>query len=118
MAFNIIVKNYEHINRSFRNWDTPKGKYIRTKKQYDEAMAREGMVPYEEGQRSAKKYEEALDKKKYGGLSPKASALLKSVHKDKKGKIRLSGKQVEGMKEVGVHFNVPDWCPKHYMDIK
>ena len=44
----IIVKNYEHFNRSLPNWDTPKGKYIKTKDQYDRAMKEAGMISYEE----------------------------------------------------------------------
>ena len=47
MSIGIIVKRYEHINRSFGNWDTPKGKYISTRKQYENEMKKGGFVPYD-----------------------------------------------------------------------
>ena len=109
----IIVRKYEHFNRSFKHWDTPKGKYIRTKRQYNEAMAREGMVPYEEAKERVEKFDDKLNKSTYGPLSRKADSLIRSVHGGKKGKIALSDRQIDAMKEVGVNFNALH-CPKHY----
>ena len=114
MSFGIVIKNYEHINRSFKNWDTPKGKYISSKRAYNEAMAREGMVPYEKAQQMVKDCNEKRDKQSYDGLSEKAANLIRSVHKGKNGKINLSDRQVNKLKEVGVKIELPDWCPKHY----
>ena len=110
----IKVKNYEHFNRSFPKWDTPKGKYIRSKKQYDEEMARGGFVSYDEGQGRVEQHKNK--KYTYSDLSPKAQSIIKaaSLMRDKKGKIKCEGRLIDGMKEVGVKFSVPDWLPKHY----
>jgi hypothetical protein len=45
---NIIIRNYEHVNRSFRNWDTPNGRYIKNKEEYNRAMREEGMITADE----------------------------------------------------------------------
>lgn len=115
MSFGIIVKNYEHINRSFPHWDTPKGKYIRSKKHYLEEMKRGGFVAYEEGARIA---EQTYHKNDYKGLNPVAENVIKAARliSDSKGRIKPSDRLIEGMKEVGVKFNVPDWCPKKYKE--
>lgn len=114
MTFGIIVKHYAHHNRSFKNWDTPKGKWISSKKQYDECMAREGMIPHEQAREIAHKRELEMVKS-YDGIGDKAMELIKSVKKGKNGKIRLGGKQIDGLKEVGVKLSYPDWfCPSHY----
>lgn len=104
----IIVKKYEHYNRAF-------GKYISSKKQYDEEMAKGGYVPFEQGEEMARKARERLHKP-YTGLSPKAEEIIRTAGnmKDKKGNLKASSKLIDGMKELGVRFELPDWCPKHY----
>ncbi len=49
-------------------------------------------------------------------ISDKALNIIKAAKdmSDRKGKVRLSDKLIDGMKDVGVKFEVPDWCPKHY----
>ena len=108
----IFVKNYEHFNRSFNNWDTPQGKHIGSRKQYDEEMKRGGFVAYEKGLRIA----EQSSKIKYKGLSTKAENIIRaaSLIGDRKRNIKPSDRLIDGMKEVGVKFEVPDWLPKHY----
>jgi len=103
---NIIVKNYEHINRSFSNWDTPTGKYISSKSQYEKEMAKGGFTPYDGKDRNTqKKWKPSED-------------LQKTLHQvkslaDKKGNIRISdnGRVVEHMKKMGINFN-PSFMPK------
>lgn len=115
MSFKIIVRNYEHTNRSFPNWDTPKGKYIRSKRQYEEEMKRGGFVDFEQGNRVAEQTNKYLDNRE---LTPKAQAVIKAarLQTDRKGKIKPSDRLLDGMKEVGVKFSVPDWCPRHYKE--
>ena len=113
----IIIKRYEHFNRSFKNWDTSKGKYISSKKQYEEEMKRGGFVDYEKGSRIAE--QNNIKNFDYKGLSPEAENVIKAARliSDNKGNIKPSDRLIDGMKQVGVKFNIPDWCPKHYLGV-
>lgn len=97
---NIIVKKYQHYNSSM-------GKYIKTKRDYFTEMDRGGYVSQEEGERRAKTAREQA-RKDYK-LSDKARQLLYCAEqtKDKKGNIKVSDRMVDGMKDVGVNFNIP-----------
>lgn len=95
---NIIIKNYEHINRSFGNWDTPRGKRISSKKQYMEEMAKGNFVSYDgSGKPEQKKWQpsEKVQKALYQ-LKDRA---------DKNGKLYVDDGLVRQMKDVGVCFN-------------
>ena len=111
----IIVKKYQHFNRSFKKWDSPKGRYISSRSEYEKAMKEEGMIPYEQAKEIAEcqqhKREEYPNK-----LSPKAMSLLTSVNVKKDGKIKLSDRQVDRLQEIGVKVKLPDWLPKHYKE--
>ncbi len=109
----IIVRNYEHVNRALPNWDTPKGKYIGSRKQYENELKRGGFVAYEDGLRIA---EQSSKNCEYKGLSNQAENVIKAARlsSDSKGRIKPSDRLIEGMKSVGVKFEIPDWCPKHY----
>ena len=93
---NIIIKNYNHYNRSL-------GKHIKDKAHYKSEMARRGFVSFEEGQRAADK---ARERKNYH-LSPKARAVIETaaLNSDSKGNLRASDNLIDGMKEVGVRFD-------------
>lgn len=95
----IIVRNYEHYNRAL-------GKRIYTKHQYSEEMKRGGFVPFERGQELARQACEN-NKKDYNYLSEKASEVIKSARSstDRKGKVHMSDRLIDGMKEVGVRFD-------------
>lgn len=109
---NIIVKRYEHFNSAM-------GKYISSKRHYDNEMAKGGYVSYEEGCRMADKVK--TRDKKYE-LSPKARAIIASAKgsADKKGNIKQSDRLITGMKEIGVSFGITDnnknILPKHYQE--
>lgn len=107
----IIIKNYQHFNRALN-------KHITSRKHYEEEMAKGGFVSYEKGCELAEKAR-ASQYKPYDKLSDKATELIKSASnmKDRKGKIEAGNRLIEGMKAVGVNFNVPDWCPKHYREM-
>ena len=110
----IIVKRWEHINSAFKNWDTPKGKYIRSKRHYYNVLKKSGLIPYEEACRIAEK--NSVEKKWVP--SKDCIEMMNSVmgKGDKNGKIVLGQhpKLVEAMKKKGMTFELPDWCPKHY----
>jgi len=104
----IIVKKWEHYNRAL-------GKHIRSKKHYIEEMKKGGFVSYDEGCRLAEK-SKSENRKEYKGLSPKAEAIVKSAQLVMNKKRKIDDRMREGMEEVGVRFELPDWCPQHYKD--
>lgn len=94
----IIVKNYAHHNRSLPNWDTPKGKWIKSKDHYDYEMKKAGMVSYEKAKEMA-----TGGKRKEYELSQKAKDIIRSAknNTDRKGNVRLNQRTIEAMKEIG-----------------
>ena len=93
----IIIKNWEHFNRSLPNWDSPKGKYIRSKAQYQNELAKSGMKQMESfGQVGTPKKKDYI-------LSPKAREIINTASnsKDRKGKVRLSDRTIKAMQEIG-----------------
>ena len=89
----IIVKNWEHHNRGLPNWNSKKGRYISSKKQYTEECKRAGLVSYRE----------PLEKKSELKPSKETIAFLNSVKNrtDSKGNVKLSGNQVNYMIKIG-----------------
>jgi len=104
----IKVKKYEHYNRAL-------GKYITSKRHYDNEMARQGMIPYEEGKKIAEQVQK--DKIKPYTISKKAQEIINTAKNsaDRRGKVKLGDRTIDAMKEIGVSFNL-DHCPKHYKD--
>ena len=102
----IIVKNYQHYNRTL-------GKYISTKRQYFDELKRRGLVTYEEGCKLAQ------EKQKESKWIPSKDCVdvMKTLYDtpDRKKTIRLMDypKIVEKMKEKGVSFDM-DKLPKYY----
>lgn len=109
---NIIVKSYEHFNKSLPNWDTPKGKYIRTKDQYDRAIKESGMISYEESnQKNASK------KLKDYSLSNEAKKIIQAAKnsKDKRGNVKLSDRTIDAMVSRGIiGKKIPDYMKLPY----
>ena len=102
----IVIKNYEHFNRSFPNWDTPKGVYIKTKDQYDRLMKENNMISYEEMQRRA----EHKNLKEYK-ISEESKAIIQAAKasKDKKGNVKLSDKTIDMLiKKKAIGNKIPD----------
>ncbi len=50
----IVKQSYAHINSSFSKWDTPVGRRIRNRDDYQRAMQEEGMITSEEAQEKSK----------------------------------------------------------------
>jgi type III secretory pathway component EscV len=105
---NIIVRNYEHYNRTL-------GKYISSKASYEKEMARQGMVSWEVGEQLAEKARKA-NHKDYDGLSKQAMEVCKAAkdQADNKGRLTPSTRLIDGMKKTGVCFELP----KHYRDLE
>lgn len=81
----IIVKRYEHVNTAFKNWNTPKGRYISSKSEYEKAMREEGMISSEEAAHRAKS-----NIKDYK-LSKEAENIIRTAKlKSKNGKLKLN----------------------------
>ena len=103
----IIVKRYEHFNRAM-------GKYIGSKRQYDEEMAKGGYIPYEQCQQQVAINAE---KQKYTGISEKAKKLCYEIKHlgDKNGNIKITPSLAKRMKkEVGLDYSSFFKLPKHY----
>jgi len=104
----IKVTKYEHFNKALPNWNTPQGRYIRTKKQYKEELARANCVPIAEGRELAAKAKQA-GHRPYT-LSRKAVEVIQAINNtkpDKHGKVTFSDRTIDGMREVGVNLKRP-----------
>jgi hypothetical protein len=99
----IKVKNYEHYNRAM-------GKYIKSRKHYQEEMAKGGYIKAEKGNEIARKARKA-DMKDYKP-SGEMKQFLNSLNPDKKGNVKLSGNQIKYMESKGVTFD-RDKIEKH-----
>ena len=112
---NIIVKDYTHHNRSLPNWDSPKGRYINSKRQYLNEIARAGLIPYEKSEEIRQKNE---DNQKRNKKYPKETySFLNSVkdRTDKSGKVKLSDRQIDYMVKSGALRDRDKLrLPKHY----
>jgi hypothetical protein len=102
MAVGIIVKNYDHFNRSL-------GMRITSKKHYEDTLKRKGMVSYEKSCELASKDEARRENVKVE-FSPKAQALIEAAKQstDRKGNLKCGSRLIDGMKELGVAFNHKD----------
>jgi len=109
---NIIVKNYEHFNRSFGNWDSPKGKYISSRSAYEKELAKQGFVPFEQAEKM-----KVNTHKEYKGISTKAMEVCLAAKSmaDRKGRLKIGSKLQKGMESVGVSFDMSK-LPKCYQD--
>jgi len=92
----IKVKNYEGYNRAM-------GKYIRSRKHYEEEMRKGGYIPFREASPKSMKWVPSADLKKTLGDFKQMA--------DKKGKIKLGSRAIEKMEKMGVSFN-PKFMPK------
>ena len=113
---NIIVKSYEHVNRALPNWDTPNGRYIKNKDEYDRAVKESGMISFEESRRRNEN-----KKLKDYNLSSKGIEIIKAAKnsKDKNGNVRLTDRTIDAMKDIGAigkkipsYMNVPKGVDK------
>jgi len=97
----IVKKDISHYNRALN-------KYIRTKSQYNDEMKRQGMVSEEKGNYLAEKAREKMRKPYKVDLETRKFLEEVKSH-SKKGKVKLSGRELEFMKKKGVKFERPDY---------
>lgn len=99
----IIVKRYEHYNRSF-------GKYIRNKQEYDYEMKSRGFVPYEKGCQLAESKEKVMKWVPSKDCVDMVKATL--TMGDSKGNFKPTSQMLDAMKQKGISFNLPKNMPK------
>ncbi len=106
----IIIKNYDHINRSLPNWDTPVGKRVKNKDHYDRLCKEAGMVSSDSARSSEVKLKEYK-------LSDKAKDIIRSAKltKDRNGNVKLSDRTIDAMRSMGAlqreipkYMKIPD----------
>lgn len=94
MSLQVIVKSYQHHNRSFSNWDTPHGVYVKNKDHYERLCKEHGMVSYEQAQEMA-----ANKKCKEYKVSKESLDIIKSakLRADSKGNVKLSDRTIDAL---------------------
>jgi len=92
----IVVKNYEGFNRAM-------GKYITSKKHYQDEMRKGGYCTFEKAEELASKARRE-NHKPYEGLSDKARGIINTVKQQDKKNFKLSDRTIDAMKELGVRF--------------
>jgi len=112
---NIIVRNYEHYNKSFKNWNTPYGRYIGSKSDYENALIEEGMVTEKEADKLGLN---KLPEHKDYAVTNDTLALINSVAqtKDKQGRVKPSDRAIDRLiekKQQNLNYN-KSMCPEHY----
>ena len=111
-AFDKHVKGIEE--HTFKHYNSSMGCHIRDKRHYKEEMKRRGMVPYDEMEKLCSEWDNNHRQKEYGDLSPKAMEIISSakMSADKHGNVKLGGRAIEAMIEIGAinprHEHVPD----------
>lgn len=90
----IIIKKWEHVNRSFSNWDTPNGVHVKSKDHYDRLMKESGAISYEKAQELVKN-----KKMKEYKISDESLEIIKSAksHADKNGNVKLSDSAIKAL---------------------
>jgi hypothetical protein len=106
---NIIIKNYQHYNRSM-------GKWIGSRKEYEAEMVKGGYVPFEKGEQMAEAARARM-RKPYDGVSEKTMKFMHEVKSmaDSKGNIKVSDRYVQGLRDHGIKVDCQyDKLPKAY----
>jgi len=103
-ANGIIVKNYEHHNRAFSGWDSPQGKYISSKSEYQKELDRQGMVTVEQAEREG--LNSGAKRKEYK-ITPETQQLIESVKQtaDSKGRIKPGDRAIQKLYEKRPSYN-------------
>ena len=110
----IVKQSYAHHNRSFSNWDSPKGVWVKNKDHYDRLCKEQGMVSYDKAQAEC-----TGPKLKEYKLTKESEQLIKEarLRADSRGNVKLSDKMIDVLVKKGaVGKKVPDYMklPAHY----
>lgn len=119
MAVGIIIKNYNHINRSLPGWDTPQGRLVKNKDHYDRLCKEHGMVSYEQAQEISEKARQA--KIKPYKISEESKAIIEHAKNSKTadGRVKLSDRAISKLIEKkAIGKVIPEYMklPSAYSD--
>jgi len=111
---NIIVRNYEHYNKAFKQWDSHQGKYISSKAHYQQELDRQGMITEKEADRLGLN---TGPKRKDYKITQDTVELINSVAQtaDKHGNVKPSDRAIDRLNKNKPKYN-HDALPKHYQD--
>jgi len=101
---NIIIKKYEHVNSSLGNWDTPKGKYIKSRQHYNDVLRRQGFLPYDKACQLAEKKQSEVKWIPSKDCVDMIKAAKELGNKDGSITLGQHPKLVDAMKSKGMRF--------------
>ena len=99
--FKSMTKGVEE--HTFRHFNNAMGIMIYGKEHYKNEMKKRRMVPYEEAERLADKWDKDNPQKGYGDLSTGAKEIIQSLKltSDSNGNIVLGGRAIKALQEIG-----------------
>ena len=102
-------------DHEFRHFNSAMGIFIYGKEHYKREMKRRRMVPYEEAERLAERYDKQHPRSDYGALSPQAMNIIQSLRMtaDKHGNIKLGSRAIKAMQEIGA-IGRSEHAPKEF----
>lgn len=106
----IVKQSFNHINSSFKNWDTPTGVKVKNKDHYDRLMKEQGMVSFDKAQEIADKSRK--DKLKDYKISKDSMDLIQSIKQgaDKKGNVKLGDRAIKALiDKKAIGKKIPDY---------
>ena len=94
---------YINTYKGYQGYNHALGKYIRSKRHYEEEMKAQGAIPYEQAQEIVRNREE---KRKQYSTSADAHAILEACkpHTDKDGNVKMPDRAVDALKKMGTTF--------------
>ena len=105
-VFKELCKGRE--DHEFRHYNNALGMMIYSKEQYKAELKKRRMVPVDEAERLAEKWDKEHPKKNYDTISPKAQNIIASLKlsADSNGNIVLGGRAIKALKEIGAMGNL------------
>ena len=90
-------------DHEFKHYNVSMGIMIYGKEHYKMEMKKRRMVPYDEAERLAEKWDKEHPRKEYDTLSPDAMNIIKSLKltADKNGNIVLGSRAIKAMQDIG-----------------
>ena len=103
-------------DHEFRHFNHAMGIMIYSKEHYKWEMKKRRMVPYEETERLAEKWDKEHPQKEYDDVSPRAKEIIASLKMsaDANGNIVLGGRAIEALQEIGA-IGRREHAPKQFV---
>lgn len=98
-----LNKHFGHLeDHEYRHYNSSLGCFVEGKEHFKKLLARGKYIPYELAQKYAEEYDRNQPKRSTK-LSKKAQDIINSVKltADKKGNIKLGGRAIKALKEIG-----------------